>query len=194
MTSPAAFRDQTNWSDGYYELAIEVGSTDDAHLQALLSALWSAADVQGCVGRADREPGEQESVPCTVGSLTEFGHLRGQVRLPTGQMSVCGCVAVRGGDDSSDWLDFYVPLGALDHAGIAYWDGRPFFRSDVMDEWLAAVGTRTFESAPFSLGVIGYEVSGCADAATLAGRMPQKRDIGYLLPQGDALLHGAANT
>ena len=45
MTSPAAFRDQTNWSDGYYELAIEVGSSDDAQLQAVLSALWSAADV-----------------------------------------------------------------------------------------------------------------------------------------------------
>jgi hypothetical protein len=194
MTSPAAFRDRTNWSDGYYELAIEVGSSDDARLQAVLSALWSAADVQGCFGHGDREPEEQDPVPCTVGSLTEFGHLRGQVRLPTGQLVVCGGVAIRGGDESGDWLDFYVPLGALDHAGLAYWDGRPFFRSDVTDDWLAAIGTETYRSAPFSLGVIGFEVSGCTDASTLAGKLPRTRDIGYLLPQGAVLHYGAANT
>jgi hypothetical protein len=194
MTSPAAFRDRTNWSGGYYELAMEVGSSEDARLQTVLSALWSAADVQGCFGHRDREPEEQDPVPCTVGSLTELGHLHGQVRLPTGQLVVCGCVAIRGGDESGDWLDFYVPLGALDHAGLAYGDGRPFFRSDVMDDWLAAIGTETYRSAPFGLGVIGFEVSGCTDASTLAGRLPRTRDIGYLLPQGDALHYGAANT
>ncbi|MEU6765723.1 hypothetical protein ABZ916_24795 [Streptomyces sp. NPDC046853] len=194
MTSPATFRDQTNWSNGYYELAIEVGSCDDARIQAVLSALWSAADVHGCFGRTDREPEEQDAVPCTVGSLAEFGHLHGQVRLPTGQLVVCGCVAIRGGDESSDWLDLYVPVGALDKAGLAYGDGQPFFRLDVIDEWLAAVGTETFKSASFSLGVIGFEVSGCTDASTLAGQLPRTRDIGYLLPQGDALRYGAANT
>ncbi|MFJ4366644.1 hypothetical protein ACIP4S_21050 [Streptomyces chartreusis] len=194
MTSPAAFRDQTNWSDGYYELAIEVGSSDDAQIQALLRALWSAADVRGCFGRRDREPEEQDLVPCTVGSLTEFGHLYGQVRLPTGQLVVCGCVAIRGGDESSDWLDFYVPVGALDQAGVAYWDGRPFFTSAVMDEWLAAIGVEIFKNASFSLGVIGFEVSGCTEASTLAGVLPQTRDIGYLLPQDDVLHYGAANT
>ncbi|MFF9085111.1 hypothetical protein ACF1BE_01545 [Streptomyces sp. NPDC014991] len=194
MPNPASFRDQTNWSDGYYELAIEVGSTDDAEIQAVLSALWSAAGVQGSFAFNDREPHEQEPVPCTVASLAEFGHLHGQVRLPTGQLAVCGCVAIRGGDDSSDWLDFYVPLGALDKAGIAYWDGRPFFRSPVMDDWLAVIGTETFEQAVFSLGVIGWEVSGCTDAATLAGKLPEERAIGYLLPREGVLHHGAANT
>ncbi|AXE86919.1 hypothetical protein [Streptomyces sp. Go-475] len=134
-------------------------------------------------------------MPCTVGSLTEYGHLRGQVRLPTGHLVVCGCVAIRGGDDSGDWLDFYVPLGALDHAGVAHWDGRPFFRSSVLDDWLATIGAETFKSAPFSLGVIGFEVSGCTNASTLRGKLPQTRGIGYLLPQGDDVLrYGAVNT
>ncbi|MFG2901940.1 hypothetical protein ACGFZH_33265 [Streptomyces zaomyceticus] len=194
MTSPSGFRDRTNWSGGYYELAIEVGSSDDARIQACLSALWSAADIRGCFGRRDREPEEQDPVPCTVGSLTEFGDLLGQVRLPTGGLVVCGCVAIRGGDDSSDWLDFYVPVGALERAGLAHWDGRPFFRSDVMDEWLAAIGAEVFRSASFGLGVIGFEVSGCTDASALAGKLPQTRDIGYLLPRGDVLRYGAANT
>ncbi|KOU58986.1 hypothetical protein ADK57_35540 [Streptomyces sp. MMG1533] len=194
MTNPASFRDQTNWSNGFYELAIEVGSTEDARIQAVLSALWSAADVQGCFGQSDREPQEQDPVPCTVASLTEHGHLYGQVRLPTGRPAVCGCVAVRGGDESSDWLDFYVPVGALDNAGIEYWDGRPFFRSAVMDDWLAAIGTETFKRASFSLGVMGFMVSGCTDASTLAGRLPEERGIGYLLPRGGVVHYGAANT
>ncbi|MFG2267325.1 hypothetical protein [Streptomyces sp. NPDC048720] len=126
--------------------------------------------------------------------MSAFGHLRSQVRLPTGQLVVCGCVAIRGGDESSDWLDFYVPVGALDNAGLAYWDGRPFFRSDVMDDWLAAIGKETFTRAAFSLGVVGFEVSGCSDAATLAGQMPQERGIGYLLPVDGTLHYGAANT
>ncbi|KPI22667.1 hypothetical protein OV320_1364 [Actinobacteria bacterium OV320] len=50
-------------------------------------------------------------------------------------------MAIRGGDETGDWLDFYVPLGALDHAGLEYWDGRSFFRSSVTDDWLAAIGT-----------------------------------------------------
>ncbi|MFI9445914.1 MULTISPECIES: hypothetical protein [Streptomyces] len=175
-------------------MAIEVGSTDDARLQAVLSALWSAANVQGCFGQSDREPEEQDAVPCTVASLAEFGHLYGRVRLPTGQLVVCGCVAVRGGDESSDWLDLYVPVGALDHAGVAYWDGRPFFRSAATDDWLAAVGAEAFRSASFSLGVIGFEASGCTSASTMAGRLPEERDIGYLLPRGEVLHYGAANT
>lgn len=62
-----------------------------------------------------------------------------------------------------------------------------------MDDWLAAIGIETFKSASFSLGVIGWEVSGCTDASTLAGELPQTRGIGYLLPQGDVLHYGAAN-
>lgn len=193
MSNPAAFRDQTNWSGGFYELAIEVGSTQDAAIQAVLSAVWSAAEVRGSFASTDREPEDQEPVPCTVASLTAYGHLHGQVRLPNGRLAVCGAVAIRGGDDCSDWLDFYVPAGALDKAGIPYWDGRPFYRSAVLDDWLAGVGTATFERAPFSLGVIGWEVSGCTDAATLAGRLPQERGIGYLLPQEKGLSYGAAN-
>ncbi|MFE5513277.1 hypothetical protein ACFQ9J_22350 [Streptomyces sp. NPDC056529] len=194
MTSPADFRDRANWSGGYHELAMEVGSRDDARVQAVLSALRSAADVRGCFGRTDREPEEQGPVPCTVGSLAEFGHLHGRARLPTGHLVVCGCVAIRGGDDGSDRLDFYVPVGALERAGIAYWDGRPFFGSDVLDDWLAAIGAETFKRAPFSLGVVGFEVSGRTGASTPAGRLPRTRDIGYLLPQGDVLRYGAAHT
>ncbi|MFF9156114.1 hypothetical protein ACF1AB_28240 [Streptomyces sp. NPDC014846] len=193
MANPASFRDPSNWGDGY-ELAIEVGSTKDAQLQTLLSALWRAAGVRGCFGRREGEPDEQDEVPCTAASLTEHTHLLGQVRLPAGQLTVCGCTAVRGGDDSSDWLDFYIPTGALDNAGIAYGDGRPFFRSAVIDDWLAGIAMETFQQVPFSMGLVGWMVSGGADASTPAGEMPTKRGMGYLLPRGGVLHYGAANT
>lgn len=63
-----------------------------------------------------------------------------------------------------------------------------------MDDWLAAIGAEAFKHAPFGLGLIGFEVSGCTDASTLVGELPQMRDIGCLLPQGDAVHYGRANT
>ncbi|MDR6980691.1 hypothetical protein J2X68_007433 [Streptomyces sp. 3330] len=119
MTSPAAFRDQTNWSGGSYELAIEIGSSDDAQIQAVLSALWSAADAHGCFGQRDHEPEEQDPVPRTVGSLAKSGHLHGQARLPTDQLAACGRVTIRDGDETSDGLDLYIPISTLNHAGLA---------------------------------------------------------------------------
>ncbi|KKD07522.1 hypothetical protein TN53_13280 [Streptomyces sp. WM6386] len=172
---------------------MEVGSTDDAGLQAVLSAVWAAAEVQGCYGHGDREPEEQEAVPCTVASLEEFGHLHGRVRLSTGDLVVCGVMAVRGGGDSSDWLDFYVPTSALDAVGVAYWDGRPFYRSALIDDWLAAIATEVFRSAPFSCAAVGWEVSGSIDAASLAGELPEKRGVGYLVPSDGVLHYGPAN-
>jgi hypothetical protein len=192
MTHAADFRHQF-WSGGSYELGIEVGSTDDAGLQAVLGAVWAAAGVQGCYGHGDREPAEQEAVSCTVASLEEFGHLLGRVRLPSGDLVACGVMAVRGGDDSSDWLDFSVPESALDAAGVAYWDGRPFYRSALIDDWLAAIAIEAYRSAPFSCAAVGWEVSGCIDAASLAGELPEKRGVGYLVPRDGVLRYGPAN-
>lgn len=128
-------------------------------------------------------------------SLRRFGHLQGQVRLPTGRLVTCGCAAVLEEEaDTIDWLDFSLPLSALDRAGISYHQsGRQFFRSRLLDDWLAAVGTEAFRTADFLAGYIGFDTSGCADAATLNGRMPQTRGIGYLLPQDGELRYGAAN-
>lgn len=193
MSNPASFRDQTNWLNGFYELAIEVGSADAAGIQAVLSAVWAAAGVQGSFAFTDREPEEQEPVPCTVAALGAYGHLRGRVRLPTGRLAVCGCVTIGNDGESSTWLDFYLPAGALAKAGIACGDAQPFFRSAVLDDWLAAVGIEAFRHAPFRLALIGFEVSGCTDAAALAGRVPDTREMGYLLPQQGVLRYGAAN-
>lgn len=190
MTYAASFRHQS-WGEGTYELAVEVGSTDDAAVQAVLSAVWAAAGVQGCYGHGDREPEEQEPVPCTVASLREFGWLFGRVRLPSGQLVACAVMAVRG-DDGSDWVDFGVPPRALEQAGVAFQEGA-FIRSAAADDWLAGVGMEAFREAPFSLGVIGWNVSGLTDAAYLGGVMPEKRGMGHLLPRDGVVHYGAVN-
>ncbi|PWI20949.1 hypothetical protein DI272_41455 [Streptomyces sp. Act143] len=171
---------------------MEVGSSDDADLQAVLDAVWGAAGVRGCYGHRDREPEEQEAVPCSVVSLEEFGQLLGRVRLPSGELVVCEVTAVRGGDDSGDWLDLGVPLSALRQAGVTFEDG-PYHRSAAADDWLAVIGLDAFRRAPFSLGLVGWSVSGLADAGTLDGVLPAKRGMGYLLPGGGGLRYGAVN-
>lgn len=191
MTHAALFRHQF-WGEGTYELAIEVGSTDDGRLQAVLDAVWGAAGVCGCYGHRDREPEDQEAVPRTVAALEEFGQLLGRVRLPSGELVVCDVTAVRGGDDSGDWLAFGVPLSALRQAGVEFEDG-PYFRSAAADAWLAGIGQDAFRAAPFSLGLVGWSVSGLADAETLGGVLPEKRGMAYLLPSGGVLRFGAVN-
>ncbi|MCX4539194.1 hypothetical protein [Streptomyces sp. NBC_01565] len=184
---------ESTWHGGFYELAIEVGPRDDARLQRALTAVWSAADVQGCYGDMRRAPGQQESVGCTVESLTEFGHVLGQVRLPTGQIVACGCMTIREeGDDPVDWLDFYLPIGALDEAGFDI-ERAQSYRSPVLDDWLAAIGTAVFHAVDFHAAFIGFETSGCSDAATLGGELPESRRIGYLLPVAGELRYGPAN-
>ncbi|MFF3215680.1 hypothetical protein ACFYYB_34260 [Streptomyces sp. NPDC002886] len=183
----------STWHGGFYELAIEVGPRDDARLQRALTAVWSAAGVQGCYGDMRRAPEEQGPVACTVESLTEFGHVLGRVRVPTGHIVACGCMAVREeGDDPVDWLDFYLPIGALEEAGLDIERPQSSW-SPVLDDWFAGIGIEVFRSVDFRAGFIGFETSGCSDAATLAGELPESRRIGYLLPCAGELRYGPAN-
>ena len=173
-------------------MALELGDTSDTRLEAALSVLWSAAEVEGCYGSHQVAPSEQETVPCNLLSLLRFGHLRGVVRLPNGAPIVCGVVAVRE-DGGPDWLDFYLPLGALGRAeprSDEHMVGDPSSGSTSLtwrrpiDDWMAGLGARVYAAAGFRLGLIGNEVSGQTDAAAIAGDPPTRRWIGYLIPGG----------
>jgi len=196
---PAAFTDDANWTGGFYELAIEIGDTSDERLQLALSALWRAAGIEGCYRSRDREPGEQDEIACTVASLTEFGHLQGTVRLPSGQRVVCGCVAVRE-DHGPDWLDFYLPIEALGRVDHRI-GGFPFDQNSgqaslvwrrPLDDWLAAIGTDIFREVDFQLGLIGFETSGNNHSRQLNGTVPEQRWEGYLIPADGTLRYEPA--
>ena len=200
VNNPTSFTDRENWFGGWYELAIEIGGTSDERLQGALSALWRAAAIEGCYGHRDREPEEQDEVACTVSSLAEFGFLRGTVILPTGHRVVCGCVAVRE-DGGSDWLDFYLPVGALERIderfGSYLFDqtsGEAVFAwRRTYDDWLADIGASVYQEVPFRLGLIGFETSGSVDARELNGTPPEERWMGYLLPADGVLRYVAPN-
>jgi hypothetical protein len=200
MQDPTRFTDSENWIGGFYELAIEIGDTSDERLQTALSALWRAATIKGCYGRNDLEPHEQDMVPCTVSSLAEFGHLRGTVTLPNGHRVVCGCLAIRE-DDGPDWLDFYLPMGALERVDERI-GGFPFEENSgeasltwrhSLDEWLASIGTSVFHEVQFRLGLIGFETYGDVEARQVNGATPEERWMGYLVPTDGGLRFDPAN-
>jgi len=89
VIDPSNLDDQENWAGGFYELAIEIGPTDDRRLEETLTALWRIAAIEGCFvgGRAGRSG--RVAVPVSLSSLETAGHLRGAVTLPGNRVSVC---------------------------------------------------------------------------------------------------------
>jgi hypothetical protein len=89
--------------------------------------------------------------------------------------------------EGPDWLDFYLPMGSLAAIYGSRFDidarSRKRWQRSV-DNWLAELGMYIFEAIPFSLGLIGHEVSGQVYAKQLARQaIPDVRYIGYLWPQ-----------
>jgi hypothetical protein len=200
MRDTTAFTDQDNWAGGHYELAIELGDTSDERLQRALTAVWRAARIEGCYRSLDHEPAAQPEIPCTVASLAEFGHLRGTVELHTGHRVVCGAFGGRY-DEGQDWLDFYLPTGALARTDRRV-GGFPFGPDSGtpsllwrrgLDDWLAEIGTAVYQEVDFRLAVIGFEIDAAIDARSLEGKVPDERWEAYLLPTDGQLQYTPAN-
>lgn len=181
-----------NWHGAYYELAMELGEADDDRLDRALRAVWASAGVRGCYARRDLEPPDQTPVACTVKALTAHGHLHGLVGLPSGTEIVCGVVAVRE-DHGSDWLDFYLPAGALSRAEPRF-SGSDAFGPDEaiaslswrrpIDEWLALVAGMVYDKVAFRLALIGFEASGMVYASQFAEGNALPPGWAYLIPDG----------
>jgi hypothetical protein len=186
------FTEADTWSGGYYELAIELGRRSDERLLATLVAVWSDPDLDGVYLSRDTELGLQQRLAVTA-DLLQVGHLQGLARLPNGVTIACGTFIVRE-DGGPDWLGLYLPLGAL---GTAYpVGGYPFEPDvanshqwrDVIDAWLAGIGSRTYEQAPYRLGLIGFEVSGEIYADDVwANGVPASHYPGLLWPTSGAI-------
>jgi hypothetical protein len=201
----AQLADRDNWTGGYYGLALEFAEGDDSRLGGALERLWQAAGVRGCYATTggDAMP---KPVPLSLATARDHGQLRGVARLPTGHEVVCGLVVIRERDtvdvpfDAPDWLDFFVPLGALERLDDRI-GGYPFgdFKGSLewrrpLDDWLARVGKDVYPDFPFRLGLIGMEVSGEAYARSLEGQVPADRWFGYLMPTPEGLRYLAATS
>jgi hypothetical protein len=157
-----------NWHGGYYELAINLGPRNDARLEQALAALWRAAGVEGCLARdASRQ---HRPVNLCLASIEKSSHLAGVTTLPDHRRMVCGAVAIReeAATHGNDWLDFYLPLGALGRHDVRVGsfpfgsDGGAISQSwrEPLHQWFSHIGKQTFKAAPFLYAAIGWEVSG----------------------------------
>ncbi len=200
-STPAAnLDDRENWHGGYYELSIELGPRNDHRLDQATKATWRIAGAGDCFVRV---PGEQTREPASAGlPALSKGQLIGVIRLPSGEETVCGVAAIREEESAgSDWLDLYLPLGALSRL-FPDIGGFPFgpeggeeslaWRRPI-DQWLAVIADGVFAEVPFALGLIGFEASGTASAAELANGVPEERLVEYLLPVDGVLQRYQAN-
>jgi hypothetical protein len=192
--------DEENWTGGFYELAFELGPTDDARLERSLLAVWREASVVGCFAARTDQQILHIPAALTLESLAANGHLRGNVRLPDGHDIVCGVVAVRF-ENASDWLSFYLPLGALARTDPAV-DGYPFSADSgetsliwrrPIDDWLADVASRVYGEIPFRFALVGMESMGEIEAADFVDGVPEHRQDGLLVPVSGVLTYHPAN-
>lgn len=176
---PARLDDPENWTGGWYGLAIEVGPHHHERLGALRGALWTHAGVRGCYAVESHEPLRHVAVALpTQGG----GTVVGTVRLPTGPEVVCGCESAPGSGGRPDWLDFGIPLGALERADPRV-GGYPFDAHGAssrwrrpIDGWLAGLALEVFPESPFRLALVGFDVMGEMDAERLAARAYQPNE------------------
>ena len=190
------------WNGGYFELAIEINPPSDSHLISVLRSIWQQPKLQGCYLDREVEPSGQKQINhemLTLETPSLQTHLQGVATLPNDCKVACGTCFIRE-PDGSDWLVFYLPMGSLVEAYDV--GGYPFGPPDMLhkewqeplEKWLASMGESVYEVQPFSLGLIGFEVSGEAYADTISTEgIPEKRVIGYLWPSGSRVEHYPSN-
>jgi hypothetical protein len=190
----SVFTRQDVWLGSFYELAIEVGDRSDDRLHAACVALWSHGSLEGPYGDKTREPGEQPPVsPGLVvpDDMGDVSHLYGVATLPDGNRLACGCVALCEEDSRIDWLDLYIPLGALDTVYDYDYGDRASWRAWAapLDDWFADIGRTVYDAVPFRLALVGEEVSGMRYASQVAVEgIPDERNTPLLFPDNDGAL------
>lgn len=194
MEASADLDDPDNWIGGHYELAIELGDPDDSRLTTAVTTLWSLAGAEGCFKWPDRNR-PHEAAEFSLESINTNAQLHGVVRIPDSKRLVCGIVATRlfetvaPGFYAPDWVTFFIPLGALNRAGIDT-AGYPFgdlassatWRQS-LDEWLADIGVRLFHVVNYRLGLVGMEVAGAANSDRMDSGVPSERGFCFLVPE-----------
>jgi len=200
---PSDLNDEANWARGFYELALELGPSDDARLEQALLAVWREGCVAGCFAPEYR-PGNpvrrligHSSVEPCLPELRRCHELHGIVRLPGGADVVCAAAMDRG--ETTDWLSFCLPIGALARADSrlgTYPFGPDGGRGSLrwrrpIDDWLASVAIGIFAEVQFRLGLIGCEAAGEVEAEQLA-MGPAPSYLGYLWPAGGGLRYEEA--
>jgi hypothetical protein len=187
------FTNADTWHGGHYQLAIELNNHPELRLAQALTALWQFPLLKGCYLDRTVEPFDQPRVAPSLDYSALYGLAGFEARTPV----ACGSwISVD--EDSSDWLIFYFPLGAL--ATVFPVEGFPFDEHSHdrwtrrVDQWLANLGAEVYDVVPFKLALIGFEVADETYAAQLADTgIPTRRTLTYLWPEQGELRYYARN-
>jgi hypothetical protein len=154
------FTPREAWSNGFYLLIIDLEERSDDHSRAALEAVQSYPLLDAWYLERDKEPFEQPRVKNAGGGLRD--HRYGVLTLPNGKKVPCGCFIYHQ-EYEPDWLEFYIPLAALDK--IYPTGAFPFGQSQGYTDWEREVDLALFEVArhiysqiPFPAGIIGFEL------------------------------------
>lgn len=194
--SASALTDTDLWNGGFLEAAIVLGPRDDpdadARLVSALNAVWSTDVTFGPY--LDRFGFGPDSTPLTsidpgTIDLVSPGHLYGWIKLPSDEWSVGGTCAIREdgfGGQALDWLDVYLPLGALAHQNERV-GAYAFEHLEECSDWLAPIsallgqiGCAVLNAIDGRMAFIGFEVSGTSEADSWTGAVPSERSVGYV--------------
>jgi len=147
------------WANGFYLLIVNLEQRSDDHSRAALEAVQSYPRLDGWYLERDKEPHEQPRVQNAGGDLRN--HRYGIFTLPNGKKVPCGCFIFHT-DYEPDWLEFYLPLAALDK--IYPTGAFPFGESQGYTDWEREVDLALFDLARhlhqqvrFPAGLIGFE-------------------------------------
>lgn len=189
-SSSKVFTSPDAWHGGTYDLALMLGPPSDGRLSAALDAVWSFTDIDGCFERADLEPGEQRRGPAVEPGRDLQTVLRGTARLPAAVEVACSTIPVRE-EDGNDWLYFGLPMGSLSRAypvGAFPWDdGSSLAWREELDGWLRALAGHVASRQQFKLGMVGFTDGDLEPERALLDGVPERRWVGYLVPNGDVL-------
>lgn len=153
------FTPREAWLNGFYLLIIDLEERSDDHSRAALEAVQSYPLLDGWYLEREKEPHEQPRVQNAGGDLRN--HRYGVFALPNGKKVPCGCFIYHQ-EYEPDWLEFFIPLAALDK--IYPTGSFPFGVSQGYTDWEREVDLALFEMArhiysqvPFPAGIIGFE-------------------------------------
>ncbi len=188
------FTAENTWIGGYFELALEVSEQrNDDKLFTAFEALWRYPFVEGVYMDRDIEPSDQPLLPVLREYIAGYGTpLYGIAHIGNASLA-CRSSFVRH-DDGSDWLDFLIPVGALAPlfplGGFPFGTGEPQLEASLttIDEWLIQMGQAIYSASPYALGLVGFDVSGNANARGVQAKgIPVERYMTYLWPRDGIL-------
>lgn len=188
------FTKEEAWLGGFYELALEFAQGNNENLDKALQLLWDDPRLEGCYVDRSKEPHEQARIAPSWEALEKHGHLHGILHMDN-RLVACGCCAIKE-EDGPVWIVFYVPTGSQEctFSDLGEFQVKSREWREPLEIVLAQLGEKVFDQTPFSLGLIGYEVSGEAYSKELKKTgIPSQRLFGYLWPKQGKLTHYATN-